>query len=421
MALRANVTSGSLTRRRLLGTGLAMAAIPLGRRAHAQPLPVGDFRLLRAGQMPHPAHGGGPATPELGFDGAVPGPILRARRGEELRIRLVNELSEPTLLHWHGVRLPNAMDGAAPLTQPAVAPGAHFDYRFTPRDAGTYWYHAATAQAGRGLAGVLIVEELQPPEIDRDLVLLFQDWPAANPGGIEILVANGRAPLDLPLETARRVRLRLVNASSRYLAPVRIGAPRVWVMAIDGQPAEPFLARDSQIALAPGNRADLFVDVGGADIAVGVGNSAPIARLVGGRSEPLADPTPLPANPLPERMEFRSAVRLDIPLEQAPRADVTTALAHIRLGRTVTIAFANRSDFAQAVHLHGHPMRLLDRLDDGWKPYWLDTVLVPPRATIRVAFVADNPGKWLLELRRLAAPNVPISGASDSLGWLEVT
>src|SRR2546423_14485251 len=68
------------------------------------------------------------------------GPTLRVKRGEEVSVRLVNETSEPAALHWHGVRLPNAMDGVPGLTQEVVAPGAAFDYRFTPPDARTFWY-----------------------------------------------------------------------------------------------------------------------------------------------------------------------------------------------------------------------------------------------------------------------------------------
>src|SRR5262249_25342347 len=70
-------------------------------------------------------------------------------------------------------------------------------------------------------------------------------------------------------------------------------------------------------------------------------------------------------------------------------------------GRVVVLAFNNRADVAQSVHLHGHAFRLLDRLDDGWKPFWLDTLTVGPRQTDRIAFLADNPGKWLIEAQGL--------------------
>src|SRR5262245_105119 len=109
----------------LLGSGCALATFAA--RARAERAPDG-FTVLRASTA--------------GFDGAVPGPVIRARRGGEVKVRLVNGLDEPTALHWHGVRLPNAMDGGSPLTGPPVAPGASFDYRFAAPDAGTFWYRA---------------------------------------------------------------------------------------------------------------------------------------------------------------------------------------------------------------------------------------------------------------------------------------
>src|SRR5262245_28854495 len=126
-----------LTRRTLLHGSLWVAAVTLPTGLRAQPE---GFRILRA-------------RPD-GYDGSVPGPVLRVRRGEELKVRLVNELREPTAIHWHGVRLANPMDGVPDLTQAPVAPGANFDYRFVAPDAGTFWYHAPLtfgAQVDRGL------------------------------------------------------------------------------------------------------------------------------------------------------------------------------------------------------------------------------------------------------------------------------
>ena len=89
-----------------------------------------------------------------GYDGHVPGPLLRLRKGAELSVRLVNKLDQPTSLSWHGVRTVNAMDGVAGLTQPPVPPGGTLDYRLTPPDAGLYWYHPhlrpTVAAQGRG-------------------------------------------------------------------------------------------------------------------------------------------------------------------------------------------------------------------------------------------------------------------------------
>ncbi|MGZ3288299.1 MAG: multicopper oxidase domain-containing protein, partial [Xanthobacteraceae bacterium] len=125
-----------VSRRWFIGVGAAIACAGPPQSAQAQAASDG-FRPLHARAL-----GSGPSSGSsgLGYDGVVPGPTLRVRRGEELRVRLVNELPAATSVHWHGIRLPNAMDGVPQLTQPAVAPGASFDYRFRPPDAGTFWY-----------------------------------------------------------------------------------------------------------------------------------------------------------------------------------------------------------------------------------------------------------------------------------------
>ncbi len=348
-----------------------------------------------------------------GFNGAIPGPAIRARRGDEVRVRLVNELDEPTALCWHGARTANPMDGSAPLS--LVAPGMSFEYRFTVPDAGTFWYRAAPrAQQETGLYGALIVAEPTPPQVDQDHVLIFDGGQRSKDAARRCTV-NGATSLDIPVRTNERLRLRFVNASTALVMNGRIENHRVMVMALDGEPAEPFVSSDSRIVLGPGNRADIFIDA-----TLGPGRVAPIAfmteggeppavRLVYGdtsaRSSPLAELAPLPANPLPERMTFPRALRVTLPIEgpgaAPPRAQ---ALFTAERGRTVVMALDNRDTGVHVVHLRGYHFRLLDRLDDGWKPYWLDTILVPGRQSVRVAFVADNPGRWLVENRALEGP-----------------
>jgi FtsP/CotA-like multicopper oxidase with cupredoxin domain len=110
---------------------------------------------------------------------------------------------------------------------------------------------------------------------------------------------------------------------------------------------------------------------------------------------------PLPANPLPVRMNFSGALRVTLPIGDAPVPSPQSPLFTATRGRTVMMALHNRDAGEHVVHLHGHHFRLLDRLDDGWKPYWLDTIVVPRRQTTRIAFVADNPGRWLIETQAL--------------------
>src|SRR4051794_1870528 len=160
---------GLPSRRRVIcGSGAAIAAalFPLSTSAQAPPSRVLTARTGTANLRGATA---GP-TPIRGFEGTVPGPVLRAKRGVEFRVRLLNELVADMTIHWHGVRVPNAMDGVVGLTQAAVAPGDSLDYRFTPPDAGTYWYYAPSRFIeDRALYGLLIVEEPERVDVDRDV------------------------------------------------------------------------------------------------------------------------------------------------------------------------------------------------------------------------------------------------------------
>jgi FtsP/CotA-like multicopper oxidase with cupredoxin domain len=390
-----------VSRRWFIGAGAAIACAGPPPSAQAQAASDG-FRLLHAHALDS---GRSSASPGLGYDGVVPGPTLRVRRGEELRVRLVNERPAATNVHWHGIRLPNAMDGVPQLTQPAIAPGASFDYRFRPPDAGTFWYHAyAAGQADRGLAGPLIVEEAQPVDVDRDIALVLTGAADAPP-----VLVNGSVRPDIAAQSGERVRLRIINATHTRGLFLTFAGHAVRVMAIDGQPAEPFLARDSRVVLGPGNRIDLFVDMAAAGAATpvlaslltGARAEQPIARLVsvaGGaaRTGRRADPLPLPPNPLPANIDLRNSLKAEFHLANArPFDPAGPALFTVKRGRAVTLAIRNTSGQPHGLHLHGHSARLLDRLDDGWKPFWMDTLVVGDQIE-RIAFVADNPGKWLI-------------------------
>ena len=117
----------------------------------------------------------------MGYNGEVPGPTIRAREGERLRIALKNALSEPTTIHWHGVDVPNAMDGVPGVTQRAVQPGETFTYEFEARPVGTRWYHThfdEHRQMDLGLAAPLIIDPKAPEPLsyDREVTLVLDDW-----------------------------------------------------------------------------------------------------------------------------------------------------------------------------------------------------------------------------------------------------
>ncbi len=121
-----------------------------------------------------------PETQVWGYNGAVPGLTIRLPQGERMTRRFVNELPQPGTIHWHGIRIDNAMDGVPGLTQDVVQPGDSFLYDFVVPDAGTYWYHPhnrSYEQMARGLSGALIVEEAEGgPAVDNDEVILLDDW-----------------------------------------------------------------------------------------------------------------------------------------------------------------------------------------------------------------------------------------------------
>ena len=427
-----------------LGAALALLAPPNAGRAQSAatapgkaaekslPETANGYRLLRPALGTAPLRGPDqPATPIHGYDSMTPGPLIRRRQGEELKARLINGLNEPTTIHWHGVRVPAAMDGMPHFSQPPVKPGESFDYRFTLPDAGTFWYRAPeepASMAGSGLYGGLIVDERVKPDVDRDVLLMIDDWWLGPDGVIGSegthLTVNGTPAFDIAVRTNERVRLRLVNASSGRVIALRLDRHRASVMAVDGQPAQPFIASGGRVVLGPGNRIDLFVDM-----TMQPGEAAPlvaeshrdrtIARLVYDAGAPAratvrADPPPLPDNPLPQKMDFAGAQRIDVSAGAAPAGLSAKPLFSVKRGRTVMVALVNRTDANRVVHLHGHHFRLLDKLDDGWKPFWLDTLALPPQQTWRIAFVADNPGKWILEDRALGGAGTP------ALRWFEV-
>jgi FtsP/CotA-like multicopper oxidase with cupredoxin domain len=467
-----------LSRRHLLaaaGAGLAANVLPiLDFRAHA----TDSFRVLRAGLGQVQLRGPDlPPTRIWGYDGAAPGPILRVRQGEELRVRLVNELEQPTLIHWHGLRLPNAMDGVPHLTQLPVGPGERFDYQFIAPDAGTFWYHShfrSSEQLGRGLYGPLIVEETVPIAVDQDILMVLDDWRLADDGQIhesfgtpmdashagrlgQYLTVNGQASLDIAVRSNERLRLRLVNAANARVMQLRLDRHQATVMALDGQPTKPFVLRNTRLVLPPGGRADLFVDAtldGAADapfiLEYGRGQELVFARLVyrgePKRSVPLGPPQPLPANPLPTQLDLREAFTLDVPIDGGAmsmmmrggmmgpgmmgmgRTGMFWALANqsstghdgpplfrVARGRTVVLTYINRTAFPHAMHVHGHHFRVLNRGNQGWKPYWLDTVLVDVEQSERTAFVADNPGKWMLHCHMIEHQETGMAA------WFEVT
>ncbi len=271
----------SLNRRRFLqSAGAAAGSALLPATPFAAPVPS----ELVAGVFRQQVRDRGADTAVWGFNQSVPGPLLRFQRGEEAIVRLKNRLPQPTTVHWHGVRVPNEMDGVPNVTQEALAPDAEFTYRFRTHDTGTYWYHphqSSFEQVPRGLYGALIVDEDRPLPVDRELVWVLSDFklgsdnqPVEDFGKVVDFGSGGRmgntiaingkaagAQQRLQLRPNERVRLRLVNASSARILALDFTGHRPWVVSLDGQGVKPRPLR-APLVLGGGQRADLVLDAG---------------------------------------------------------------------------------------------------------------------------------------------------------------
>ncbi len=312
-------------------------------------------------------------------------------------------------------------------------------------------------QVERGLTGMMIVEERQwSAEIDRDIAVLLDDWRLTAGDQIDpafglaadnarlgrlgnTLTVNGKpVPEVITLPPRARVRLRIGGIMNARVLPMTFrGMAKATVLGIDGQPCEPFDPLRKQVIVAPGSRYDMVMDLpesAGAEatVAVALGEGMAIMRLVtAGEPVPVKKAIPqLPPNPLlppaillqrARRAEFDIAGGWD-PSDPAgpgaspaviaakwPDASKVWNLNHgfpsgvsgkplfrVKKGTVVVVALVNRTNWQQVIRLHGHVFRVLHPLDDGWEPFFLDTVIVPDNKTVRIAFNADNLGKWLI-------------------------
>jgi FtsP/CotA-like multicopper oxidase with cupredoxin domain len=424
------------SRRTFIG-GVAAAVVPL--RSQAEPAPPAP-RLLEArkGELRlSPAA----ATEIWGFDGATPGPLLRVRQGGDLSVRLLNRLETPLTLHWHGMRGDNGMDGVAPLTQQPVPPGAQFDYRRKALNAGLFCYRPSVwpltpELMGRGLKGLLVVDEPQPIPADADIVAVLDDWrldaqgriegafggePAAGDGRIgSLLAVDGKpAPFRRDFSPGARVRLRIANLANARIMFLGFENMQPFVVAVDSQPCEAFEPVRRTIPVAPGARFEIVFDLPPDENATAKvvlrGVNEPDRDLLvftaRGAKAPQRPPiAALPQNPLlPAEIKLAASKKVDLAIEP-PHASVASwtingaptkaydgpPLFQVKRGSPVTLGFVNRAAVPIVMHVHGHAVRLLHDLDDGWEPYWRNGVVVPPQKTKHVAFVADSPGKWAL-------------------------
>jgi FtsP/CotA-like multicopper oxidase with cupredoxin domain len=402
----------------------------------AQPLPSGqvvsvalEARELEWEFTP------GVQTRAWGYNGQVPGPVLEAKVGDVLEVRFTNKLSEPTTIHWHGLRLSAPMDGTENV-QSAVKPGEKFTYRFLLPDAGTFWYHPhfhETTQLEMGLYGALIVRGPDEPRLDAERVLVLDDLKLERDGQIEplggfveshdgrqgrTLLINGRHAPDITMAAGQVERWRIVNACSARYVRLSIGGKTFTLLGTDGGLLNSPVAMD-EVLITPADRVDIAVGPFApgetirveslkydrrvitrnrvellGTIRVGAEQQSHAAipqvmRLI----QPLVTSSVTPTREvhLGVRPSLRSGVKFVINSE-AHHHDKPVKVGDLQVWDLV-----NDTLMDHPFHLHGFFFQVVDV--NGDPPAflsWEDTVNIPPRSRVRIAWMPDDrPGEWM--------------------------
>ena len=393
------------------------------------------------------------------FNNTVPGPQIRVKQHDWVRIEASNELTQDTTIHWHGQRVPNAMDGVPHLTQTPIKQGDKFVYEFQAHDAGTYWYHPhfnSKEQVGRGLYGALIVEEPDPIIVDEDITWVLDDWRLMQTAQIlddfgqmhdmshdgrigNTVTINGKIKESHSVRTGQRIRLRLINAANARIFSLNFEGHSPTIIAIDGHGVKPHSPPRSVVQLAPGMRIDLILDCLGDPGSVHSVTDQHYANRefhllnLEYEQNPLREnlldsEIRLPSNPLPEP-EITEATHMDYLLAggamgrmrdaimDGKRQDIRALVnagkawsvndivstghvmapsAELKLGKTYIFNIINDTAWPHPMHLHGHTFRVVSRNGEPTRyQEWQDTVLINPRDSAEIAFVADNPGEWM--------------------------
>jgi len=346
------------------------------------------------------------------LNGQSPGPVIHADVGQLVQVRLVNEsVPDGVTLHWHGVDVPNAVDGVAGVTQDAVLAGHEFVYRFVPDRAGTFWYHShqvSHEQVASGLLGALIVG----PSDNDVLALVHLYGPARTVNGFE-------GSQNVTARPGTRVRVRIINTDNGPMPVWVVGSP-FRVVAVDGSDLHaPSMVRDVSLLVTAGARMDLEIVMPASPVRVQMGGATSIVLGSEPYDIPSAAkppstldllsygmPAPLGFDPAKANKHFTYDIgRRPGFLDGTPglwwtvngRMFPDVPMFTVALGDIVRMTVSNNSGDVHPMHLHGHRAVVLAR--DGvaatGSPWWVDSLNVGDGETYEIAFVANNPGIWM--------------------------
>lgn len=359
------------------------------------------------------------------FNGTIPGPQITVHVGELVEVVLVNkDIDDGVTIHWHGLDVPNGMDGVAGITQNAVRPGETFTYRFRPSQVGTFWYHThqeSVVGVAHGLFGTLVVlPATASPGLDR--TLLAHTWSSSGKQDQTTIGLDAGLATSTVVTPGTAVRIRLVNSDS---LPQRWGVAGVAirVTAIDGTDVRgPTPLTRPTLVLGAGGRYDLTFTMPDRPVAVGL--------LDGNRPAQVFSPNAGGATPTVtggavfDPLSYGSA--MSAPFTMASHYDVEAVqklethrryrngfvtqwwtingklapdvpMIMVDEGDLVRVHLINASDTVHPMHLHGHHVLVLQRngVEATGSPWWADTVNLQPGDDAWVAFRADNPGIWM--------------------------
>jgi FtsP/CotA-like multicopper oxidase with cupredoxin domain len=371
-------------------------------------------------------------------------------------VLLENKLPVPTAIHWHGLHPPNSQDGVPGLTQPVIEPGASTKYDFRTQPAGTHWMHSHEGlQEAFLLAAPLIVHDPADEPADEQQIILFlgdfsftppreilerllkpsakpmamaMNKPDANDVDYDAYLVNDRTLADpevVRVEKNARIRLRIINGSSGTNFFVNLGELKGEVIATDGIPVQPF--RGSQFPLAIAQRIDVRVQLPregafpilalrenateqtglilatpGATIKkLPLQNTTPAGLLTLDMESQLVAAKQPAAKAIDRRFELRlqgNMAKYEWPINGVvfdvanPRSEKPAVV--VKAGQRAAIKFINETRMSHPMHLHGHSFQVIDIDGKPLHGALRDTVLVPPKSTVTVAFDANNPGAW---------------------------
>lgn len=370
------------------------------------------------------------------YNGQVPGPVLRLQENSPVTIEVTNRSDRPEVVHWHGLHLPAAVDGAMEEGTVPIAPNSTARYTFTPRPAGFRWYHTHTMAMGDfsraqygGQHGFLLVEPREnPARYDGEFFVALHDWNAhllaSDDGAMnptyEVSTINGKTlGFGEPLRVRRgqQVLLHILNSSPTEPHWVALAGHTMRVVALDGNPV-PTSREVPMLRLAPAERASVMVAMNNPGVwvlgevrkhvrAAGMGIIVEYAQRSGdpqwqqptqlswsyeqfgtGAGEAAASDT---ANVVP--LVFDSKFRGHGAMEAWTingKSFPDSSVAALRAGERYILKFINASADDHPLHLHRHTFRLRN------SGVMKDVVLVDAHSTREVEFIADNPGPTLL-------------------------